>query len=118
VTNREQLEGILAGRLHSRAARDWVRELNEAGVAAAPINTVSEMLADPDTRAGLVAELPDGTRQIRTPIRLGRDPLPLASPPPELGEHSVEIRERGRKRGPAAAIRAVAVSPRDRCAWR
>lgn len=118
VTNREQLEGILAGRLHSRAARDWVRELNEAGVAAAPINTVSEMLADPDTRAGLVAELPDGTRQIRTPIRLGRDPLPLASPPPELGEHSVEIRESRRKRGPAAAIRAVAVSRRDRCAWR
>lgn len=93
VTNREELERILAGRMHSRPARDWVRELNEAGVAAATINTVGEMLADPDTRDGLVAMLPDGNRQLRTPIRLGGDPLPLASPPPDLGEHGAEIRE-------------------------
>ena len=69
-----------------------MRELNEAGVAAAPINTVSEMLTDPDTDAGLVASSPDGTRLLRTPIRLDGSPLPLSSPPPSLGQHADEIR--------------------------
>jgi crotonobetainyl-CoA:carnitine CoA-transferase CaiB-like acyl-CoA transferase len=61
-------------------------------VAAAAINTFPQMLEDPDTRAGLVAELPDGTRQVRTPIRLDGAPLPLASPPPGPGEHTDAIR--------------------------
>jgi crotonobetainyl-CoA:carnitine CoA-transferase CaiB-like acyl-CoA transferase len=92
VTNRPQLTAILEERLRERPAAEWVRELNEAGVAAAPINAISDMFTDPDTRAGLVAELPDGTPQLRTPIRLDGAPLPLSSPPPRLGEHDAEIR--------------------------
>lgn len=92
VANRSELERLLEQRLSQRTAAEWVRALNEAGVAAAPINTVSEMLSDPDTDAGLVATLPDGMRQLRTPIRLDGKPLPLSSPPPSVGEHSDEIR--------------------------
>ena len=92
VANRPELERLLEERMAGRSAEEWVRELNEAGVAAAPINAVSEMLTDPDTQAGLVAELPDGTRALRTPIRLGGTPLPLSSPPPSIGEHGEQIR--------------------------
>lgn len=92
VANRAELEGVLTARLETRPATEWVRELNEGGVAAAVINTVGQMLEDPDTSAGLVAELPDGTRQLRTPIRLDGDPLPLSSPPPALGSHTESIR--------------------------
>jgi len=104
VANRAQLERILEEHLASRPAEAWVRELNEAGVAAAVINSVSEMLTDPDTVQGLVSELPDGTKQLRTPIRLGGEPLPLSSPPPRLGQHDAEIREalHEAKRSPAA----------------
>ena len=77
-------------------------ELNEAGVAAAVINTVGDMFEDPDTRAGLVAELPDGTPQLRTPVRLGGEPLPLSSPPPRRGQHTEEI---------TAAVRGAAAEP-------
>jgi crotonobetainyl-CoA:carnitine CoA-transferase CaiB-like acyl-CoA transferase len=93
VANRAELETILEDPLTQRPASEWVRALNEAGVAAAVINSVSDMFTDPDTVSGLIAELPDGTRQIRTPIRLGGDPLPLSSPPPALGEHNTAIRE-------------------------
>ncbi|MEA2170334.1 MAG: hypothetical protein QOF76_3634 [Solirubrobacteraceae bacterium] len=92
VEHRETLAAILADRLRTRPAVDWVRELNEAGVAAAIINSVSQMFSDPDTVAGLVAELPDGTKVLRTPIRLEGKPLPLSSPPPRFGEHDAEIR--------------------------
>lgn len=93
VANRDELERLLEARLRTRPAADWARALNEAGVAAAVINSVSDMLTDPDTVAGLVAELPDGTKQLRTPIRLGGDPLPLSSAPPTRGEHTAELRE-------------------------
>jgi crotonobetainyl-CoA:carnitine CoA-transferase CaiB-like acyl-CoA transferase len=92
VTHRMELERLLEQRLMQRTAAEWVPELNEAGVSAAPINTVSEMLGDPDTEAGLVAPLPDGMRQLRTPIRLGGSPLALSSPPPALDEHGDEVR--------------------------
>jgi crotonobetainyl-CoA:carnitine CoA-transferase CaiB-like acyl-CoA transferase len=92
VANRAALERLLQQRLSERPAAEWVLELNRAGVPAAPINTVGEMLADADTQAGLVAALPDGTPQLRTPIRLGGQPLPLSSPPPSLGQDGDEIR--------------------------
>lgn len=92
VANRHSLEALLEEVLSSRPAADWVRELNEAGVAAGRINSVAEMLEDPDTAAGLVAELPDGTRQLRTPIRLAGQPLALSGPPPLRGEHSDLVR--------------------------
>jgi len=92
VANRPELERLLEQRMSERAAAEWVQALNHAGVPAAAINSVSEMLADPDTQAGLVASLPDGTPQLRTPIRLGGEPLPLSAPPPSLGEHTAEIR--------------------------
>lgn len=92
VENRDELERALEAQLAARPAADWVRELNEAGVAAAPINSVGEMLDDPDTRAGLIAELSDGTLQLRTPIRLGGAPLPLAAAPPAMGQHDDQVR--------------------------
>jgi crotonobetainyl-CoA:carnitine CoA-transferase CaiB-like acyl-CoA transferase len=92
VANRVELEALLTDRMASRSAAEWVQALNEAGVAAAPINTVPQMLDDPDTRAGLVAELPDGTPQVRTPIRLDGEPLALSSPPPAVGEHTEAVR--------------------------
>jgi crotonobetainyl-CoA:carnitine CoA-transferase CaiB-like acyl-CoA transferase len=92
VAHRGELEVQLEASLATRPAAEWVRALNEAGVAAALVNTVGELLADADIRAGLIAALPDGTPQLRTPIRLGGVPLPLSGPPPAMGEHDDEIR--------------------------
>ena len=92
VAHRDELDAALAEALAARPAAEWATELNEAGVAAAVINPVADVLQDPDLRAGLVAALPDGTPQLRTPIRLDGAPLPLSAPPPRLGEHTAEIR--------------------------
>jgi crotonobetainyl-CoA:carnitine CoA-transferase CaiB-like acyl-CoA transferase len=106
VANRDELEQMLEAVLTTRSAAEWAVAFNEAGVAAAVINSVGEMFSDPDTEAGLIATLdePDGPgRQIRTPIRLGRVPLPLSGRTPRLGEHSDEIREAATAADPTGA---------------
>jgi crotonobetainyl-CoA:carnitine CoA-transferase CaiB-like acyl-CoA transferase len=95
VAHRDELEQALEARLAERPAAEWVTALNEAGVAAAIINSVGEMLEDADIRAGLigVVSTPRGpVRQLRTPIRLGGTPLALSAAAPALGEHTDAIR--------------------------
>lgn len=95
VAHRDELEQALEARLAERPAGEWVTALNEAGVAAAIINSVGELLQDADIRAGLIGTVttPRGpVRQLRTPIRLGGTPLPLSAAPPALGEHTDAIR--------------------------
>jgi crotonobetainyl-CoA:carnitine CoA-transferase CaiB-like acyl-CoA transferase len=97
VANREALERRLGERLAERTAADWVRDLNEAGVAAAEVNSVGEVLEDPDTRARLVTSVRDGDHeipQIRTPIRVDGEPLEIAGTPPHLGADDDEVRAR------------------------
>ena len=73
-----------AGRVRDRVAlsqaisaqtRDWERDalladLEEQGIPAGPINTVAEALADPQIAArGMVLDLGEGLKGLRTPIR-------------------------------------------------
>jgi crotonobetainyl-CoA:carnitine CoA-transferase CaiB-like acyl-CoA transferase len=95
VANRAELERRLGERLAERTAAEWVKDLNDAGVAAAEVNSVGEVLEDPDTRARLVTSVRDGDdeiAQIRTPIRVDGEPLEIAGVPPHLGAHDEEVR--------------------------
>ena len=90
-----------AGRVHDRAAlspaiaaqtRDWERDallaaLEEQGIPAGPINTVAQALADPQIAArGMLLDLGDGLRGLRTPIRFSDAELAPARRSPKLGE--------------------------------
>jgi len=96
VEHREELVAELEARLQAADAAHWVVVLNEAGVAAAPINTVPEMFADPDTLAGLVTTVVDdngnAVPQLRTPIRIDGAPLDPAAPPPRMGADDATVR--------------------------
>ncbi|HYD23615.1 MAG TPA: CaiB/BaiF CoA-transferase family protein [Croceibacterium sp.] len=82
------------GLSHAIATRtgEWEREallaaLEERGVPAGPINTVAEALADPQIAArGMVLDLGDGLKGLRTPIRFSDAELALGKPSPKLGE--------------------------------
>jgi crotonobetainyl-CoA:carnitine CoA-transferase CaiB-like acyl-CoA transferase len=95
VAHRSELVGELDDALGAHDARDWVGRLNAAGVAAATINGVAELLEDPDTAARMVTSVFDGERdipQLRSPIRIDDGPLTVRSAPPALGEHTEAIR--------------------------
>ena len=90
-----------AGRVEDRAAlspaiaaltRGWSRDsllaaLEIEGIPAGPINTVADALADPQIAArGMVVDLGDGLKGLRTPIRFSDAELAAGKRSPKLGE--------------------------------
>ncbi len=51
MRNLEELRALLYARFRTRPAAEWLARLDEAGVPAGPVNTILEMLADPQTLA-------------------------------------------------------------------
>jgi len=98
MANLGELRAILADLFRRRPAAEWLARLDEAGVPAGPVNDITEMLADPQTRARkMVVEVEH--------VSLGRIPT-LGCPikvegaetgprkgPPRLGEDTVAILE-------------------------
>lgn len=92
-----------AGRVADKAAlrhaiseqvRDWERDallagLEEQGIPAGPINTVEQALNDPQVAArGMVLDLGEGLKGLRTPIRFSDAELAPGRRSPRLGEDS------------------------------
>jgi crotonobetainyl-CoA:carnitine CoA-transferase CaiB-like acyl-CoA transferase len=94
--NREPLRAILVAELAKWKADDLFVALNKAGVPCGPINTIGEGVELAES-LGLAprVELGTGDRAVslvRNPIGFGDAELSYDLPPPELGEHSDEIR--------------------------
>ena len=74
----------------------WLERFRAAGVPCAPINSYSQVLADPQVEHMQWVqplELPNGvkTRTFTAPIRLSGEGLPVRLRPPALGEHNDEV---------------------------
>jgi crotonobetainyl-CoA:carnitine CoA-transferase CaiB-like acyl-CoA transferase len=101
VEGREILVPMLADRLRSRPAADWLHDLDASGVPCAPVQGVTEALADP-----VVTGRPDALWRcegssfgriltVASPLRLEDTPATPRRPPPALGEHQDEITAHG-----------------------
>lgn len=96
AANQDELLEILEAIFVGDDTGTWLARFREAGVPCAPINTYSEVLADPQVEhMGWVAplELPNGvkTRTFASPIRFSGEGLPIRLRPPALGEHNDEV---------------------------
>src|ERR1700730_5985106 len=96
IENREQLVSLLQRRFESAPAAEWLARPGAAEIPAAPIQSVSEALSDPQTLArNLIVEIEHPTlhvaRSIANPVRLSEQPIVYRLPPPVLGEHSRAI---------------------------
>lgn len=88
VENRELLAALIEAESTKRATASLLDLCEQVGVPAGPINDVSEVFADPQVVArGLVLELEEGVRGVRTPIVYNGKPTATARPAPTLGEH-------------------------------
>lgn len=94
--NREQLRPLLVAALAKWKADDLFLALNKAGVPCGPINTIGEgvELAESLSLAPRVELGTDGrtVTLVRNPIAFSDARLRYDLPPPELGEHSDEIK--------------------------
>lgn len=104
--NQDALREILEAIFAADDAPTWLARFRAAGVPCAPINTYSEVLADPQVEhMGWVQalELPNGvaTRTFGLPVRFDGQTTALRHPPPALGQHNDEVlgplRDKGRR---------------------
>ncbi|KGD89309.1 carnitine dehydratase [Achromobacter sp. RTa] len=107
--NQTALREILEAIFEAEDAQAWLSRFRAAGVPCAPINTYSEVLADPQVEhMGWVqpVELPNGvrTRTFGLPVRFDGETTALRRRPPALGEHNDEVLGalRAGKKGAAA----------------
>jgi crotonobetainyl-CoA:carnitine CoA-transferase CaiB-like acyl-CoA transferase len=90
VANREALNALIDEIVATRPASHWLGKLDAAGVPAAPLQKVSEVLAHPQTRAlDMVRPVGgDGMALVSLPLRFDGERLPFRSAPPALGAHT------------------------------
>jgi crotonobetainyl-CoA:carnitine CoA-transferase CaiB-like acyl-CoA transferase len=94
--NREQLRPLLVAALAGWTADDLFLALNKAGVPCGPINTIGEGVELAES-LGLAPRVELGTdgrtvTLVRNPIGFSDAEVRYDLPPPELGEHSDEIK--------------------------
>lgn len=94
--NQVALAEILGPRFQTRAAKDWLAEMDRRGVPSAPINTYPTILSDPHVAAmDLVRPLtlPNGieTRTIAFPLSITGYEFDVHRPPPMLGADTDEV---------------------------
>ena len=96
-TERGALIAALSEIFLRRAAADWMRLLDAAGIPAEPINTLEEVVSHPQvTQRGMLLEFeypPGSGSRIRTAGMPWRDVAregPVR-PPPTLGQHTKEV---------------------------
>ena len=94
--NNTDLIAILDEVFVARPRDEWGRRFNDAGLIWAPVQTVEEVLSDPQVRANkYLARFDDPTlgpvRTVATPIKFSETPSSVRGPAPEIGQHTEEV---------------------------
>ncbi len=94
----EALIAELDAAFATRSAAEWGERFDQHDVWWAPVQTIEDVIADPQAQHGFVEMTPrDGEapfRAVRTPVDFAGFDMP-AGPVPHLGEHTADVVARG-----------------------
>lgn len=98
--HRDLLLGEMAAILGARSKGEWIDRLEQAGVPCAPVHTLPEVLAEPQTIAsGMIQRAPGLDLELMgLPLLLDGVRPPISGPTPGIGEHDRDIRGSARAR--------------------
>ena len=90
------IEGLIAERLRTRPAQEWLEALQAARIPCARVNNFAQALSDPQVLhrnmfVNLEHPLGDGARVPGNPIKLSLDSDESMTPPPLLGADTVGV---------------------------
>lgn len=96
IANRPALVEILDEVFPARTAAEWLDLLDEAGVAAGPVNDIAEALLEPQVvHREMVREIPHAIgvplKILANPIRFSETPIEGYAAPPTVGQHTDEV---------------------------
>ncbi|MBA3668816.1 MAG: CoA transferase [Sphingomonas sp.] len=91
VANRTALVALIADKIATRSAAEWLDRLEAAGIPAGPINRISQALSDVQAQHRAMVRNMAGMSLVGSPLRLDGERLDSDLPPPALGEHSAMI---------------------------
>jgi CoA:oxalate CoA-transferase len=97
VANRALMNELLEAQLTKRTRAEWIPLLRKARVPAGAVNTVGEAFDDEQVRANdLVVQMQHprlgSIPVVGYPTKFDRTPCDIRRPPPDLGQHTDEIR--------------------------
>ena len=94
--HRDELQEIFRERFATGTTSSWLERLDAVDILCAPVFTLAEALADPQTDCnGMIVDLPptEGgpVRLVASPINMSAAPFDVRLAPPSLGEHTEEV---------------------------
>jgi formyl-CoA transferase len=96
VENKKMLQSIFREQFGSNTTKYWLARLEEQDLLCAPVMTLREVLADPQTAInGMILEGDGEVEPLRvmgSPIHMDDAPVSVRLPPPRLGKHTDEIK--------------------------
>jgi len=106
VQNRAEITNLLNAVFAKRSTKEWVKLLDDAGVANGPINTLQQVFEEPQVIArGMKIEMPHAVAGkvtlVASPMRFSGTPIKHEIPPPALGQHTDEILRKSLKKSDA-----------------
>jgi crotonobetainyl-CoA:carnitine CoA-transferase CaiB-like acyl-CoA transferase len=115
VKNRRELEEALEAAIAKHDREPLLKVLEEAGVPATPVNTVAQVMEDPQTAARAMIQRVVHPRLgeipvVGTPVKFSRMKAGVRTPAPSQGEHTDQVlAEYGYSSSDIAALRAKKV---------
>jgi crotonobetainyl-CoA:carnitine CoA-transferase CaiB-like acyl-CoA transferase len=115
VRHRDEMNATLARIFLEWSRSELLADLAEAGVPCGPINTIPEVLSDPQIAhrrmlVDIAHPVAGQLKQVANPMLFSEAPITYDRPPPGLGEHTSEIlRELGLDPSQIDALRQDAV---------
>ena len=91
VAHREEIVALIADVIRTRAAAEWLDQLDRAGIPAGPINTMTQALTDIQAQHRQMVRMIVGVSMVGSPVRLDGGRADSDLPPPALGEHTDEV---------------------------
>src|SRR5262245_39762764 len=96
VHNRSILVPIIQDIVRRRPSREWIDQLEAAGVPCGPINDMKKVFEDPQAQSrGLPIDIPHPAGvafpTVASPMRFSETPVRYDAPPPLLGQHTREV---------------------------
>jgi len=91
VAHREEMVRLLSDCIRGKSAAEWLEQLEDSGIPAGPINSITQALSDVQARHRGMVQTIAGAPLVGSPVRLDGARAGSERPPPALGQHTDEV---------------------------